>query len=200
MSSWLKSNVVLKLGSFLLLLVVAFIARQPVQAASSCAGTTDCNVQVSFTGEYLEDTCEVSINDGSSSESVLLPTLSTNQLRTDGAEAGKQQFQIALKSCPVNRTVSLRFISAGASVPDVITGNLQNEVADDFSKNAQIRLSKATGQQMVVGDENSVQEYVISSSGEDVTHYFLAGYYAKGMNTVTPGQVRATAGIELVYK
>ncbi|ELI7924582.1 fimbrial protein [Yersinia enterocolitica] len=200
MSSWLKSNVVLKLVSFVLLLTTVFIVRQPAQAASSCAGATDCKVQVSFIGEYLEDTCEVSINDGSASESVLLPTLSTSLLKTDGAEVGKQQFQIALKLCPVNRTVSLRFIGAGGTVPDAITGNLQNEVADDFSQNAQIRLSKATGQQMVVGDENSVQEYVISSSGEDVTHYFLAGYYAKGTNTVTPGQVRATAGIELVYK
>ncbi|AJJ63825.1 fimbrial protein [Yersinia aldovae] len=200
MSSWLKSNVVLRFALFLLSLVAAFIVHQPVQAASACAGATDCKVQVSFIGEYLEDTCEVSINDGSSSESVLLPTLSTSKLKTDGAEAGKQQFQIALKLCPVNRTVSLRFIGAGGMVPDAATGNLQNEVADDFSKNAQIRLSKAAGQQMVVGDENSVQEYVISSSGEDVTHYFLAGYYAKGTNAVTPGQVRATAGIELVYK
>ncbi|CNH06400.1 fimbrial protein [Yersinia aldovae] len=200
MSSWLKSNVVLRFALFLLSLVAAFIVHQPVQAASACAGATDCKVQVSFIGEYLEDTCEVSINDGSSSESVSLPTLSTSKLKTDGAEAGKQQFQIALKLCPVNRTVSLRFIGAGGMLPDATTGNLQNEVADDFSKNAQIRLSKAAGQQMVVGDENSVQEYVISSSGEDVTHYFLAGYYAKGTNAVTPGQVRATAGIELVYK
>ncbi|ADZ42091.1 TPA: fimbrial protein [Yersinia enterocolitica] len=200
MSSRLKSNVVLKLLSFLLLLATAFIARQPAQAASACAGAADCKVQVSFTGEYLEDTCEVSIDGGSSSESVLLPTLSTTELKTDKAEAGKKQFQIALNKCPVNRTVSLRFIAAGATMPDATTGNLQNEVADDFSKSAQVRLSKAAGQQMVVGDENSVQEYVISSSGADVTHYFLAGYYAKGTNTVTPGQVRATAGIELVYK
>jgi type 1 fimbria pilin len=200
MSSWLKSNVVVIFISFLLLLVVAFIAGQPAQAASSCAGMADCKVQVSFTGEYLEDTCEISINDGSSSESVSLPTLSTAELKTDKAEAGKQQFQIALRKCPVNRTVSLRFIGAGATMPDATTGNLQNELGNDFSKNTQIRLSKAAGQQMVVGDENSVQEYVISSSGEDVTHYFLAGYYAKGTNTVTPGQVRTTASIELVYK
>ncbi|CQD43256.1 fimbrial protein [Yersinia mollaretii] len=200
MSSWLKRSVLLKFISLLLLMVAAFIFRQSAQAASACAGAADCKVQVSFTGEYLEDTCEVSINDGSSSESVLLPTLSTQQLKTDGEEAGKQQFQIALKSCPVNRTVSLGFIGAGGTQPDGTTGNLQNEVADDFSKNAQIRLSKVAGQQMFVGDENSVQEYVISSSGEDVTHYFLAGYYAKGTNAVTPGQVRTTAGIELNYK
>lgn len=200
MSSWLKSNIAVIFISYLLLLVVAFIARQPAQAASSCAGTADCKIQVSFTGEYLEDTCEISINDGSSSESVSLPTLSTAELKTDKAEAGKQQFQIALRKCPVNRTVSLRFIGAGATMPDATTGNLQNELGNDFSKNTQIRLSKAAGQQMVVGDENSVQEYVISSSGEDVTHYFLAGYYAKGTNTVTPGQVRTTASIELVYK
>ncbi|MDN0096453.1 fimbrial protein [Yersinia rohdei] len=200
MSSRLKSRIVVLFISISLLLVVAFIAGQPAQGASSCAEMAGCKIQVSFTGEYLEDTCEVSINDGSSSESVLLPTLSTTELKIDQAEAGKQQFQIALRNCPVSRTVALRFISAGATIPDATTGNLQNELGDNFSKNTQIRLSKAAGQQMVVGDENSVQEYVISSSGEDITHYFLASYYAKGTNTVTPGQVRTTAGIELVYK
>lgn len=53
---------------------------------------------------------------------------------------------------------------------------------------------------MVVGDENSVQEYVIFSFGVDVIYYFLVGYYVKGMNMVISGQVRVIVGIELVYK
>ncbi|AHK21772.1 fimbrial protein [Yersinia similis] len=202
MSSSLKNKVAQKPITLLLLLTAVFIAQsQPAQAASSCAGTADCHIQVSFGGEYVEDTCEVSINGASSAESVSLPTLSTSKLNIDGAEAGNQEFQIALKLCPVNRSVDLRFIAAGSSrSPDVVTGNLQNELADDYSRNVQVRLSKATGQQMFVGEENSVQEYVIPATGEDITHYFLAGYYAKGTNAVTPGQVKATAGIELVYK
>ncbi len=66
-------------------------------------------------GEYVEDTCEVSINGASSAESVSLPTLSTSKLNIDGAEAGNQAFQIALKLCPANRSVDLRFTAADSS-------------------------------------------------------------------------------------
>lgn len=202
MSSSLKNKVAQKPIALLLLLTAVFIAQsQPAQAASSCAGTADCHIQVSFGGEYVEDTCEVSINGASSAESVSLPTLSTSKLNIDGVEAGNQAFQIALKLCPANRSVDLRFTAADSSRnPDVVTGNLQNELGDDYSLSVQVRLSKATGQQMFVGREDSVQEYIIPATGEDITHYFLAGYYAKGTNAVTPGQVKATAGIELVYK
>lgn len=201
MSSSLKSKVEQKRLTLFLLLTAAFVAGQPAQAASSCGNDADCRIQVSFKGEYIEDTCEISIDDASSSETVFLPTLSVNDLKSDTAEAGKQQFQITLKQCPTSRSIDLRFVAAeGSRAPDTVTGNLQNEMADDYSRNVQVRLSKAAGQQMVVGGENSVQEYIIPATGEGITHYFLAGYYAKGTTAVTPGQVNATAGIELVYK
>ncbi|QMV52150.1 fimbrial protein [Ewingella americana] len=201
MSTWLKNNVLLITASYaILLLAFTVISERRVEAANDCTNTSNCKVQVSFIGEYLEDTCEISINDGSSSESIGLPTLSTSELKNDAAERGSQDFKIALKLCPVNRTVLLKFVSAGSTVPDPATGNLQNEVAVDYSQNVQVRLRKAAGPQMVVGDATSSQEYVIPSTGADVTHYYSAGYYAKGANAVTQGLVRTTAGIELVYQ
>jgi type 1 fimbria pilin len=201
MSSSLKSKIVQKHIAFLLLLTAAFASNQSVQAASSCAGATDCNIPVTFKGEYIEDTCEISIDGASSTETVTLPTLSANLLNRDSAEEGHYPFQIALKRCPANKLIDLRFVAAGGSMlPDAATGNLQNEVAADYSQNVQVRLRKAAGPQMVVGDGNSVQEYVIPATGDDITHYFLASYYAKGTNAVTSGLVKATAGIELVYK
>ncbi|WP_312924778.1 fimbrial protein [Atlantibacter hermannii] len=160
---------------------------------------SSCKIEVQFHGTYVQDTCDISINNGSSSELVVLPTLSTAGLQQDGNEAGSRVFDIKLKGCPAGKTVMLQFAS-GVSEADVQTGNLVNATGSGYSSNVQIRIRKSNNDQMKIDDINTMQDYVIDNAGSDVTHSFLSSYYAKGANKVTAGLVHATASIELYYK
>ncbi|EOL9049800.1 fimbrial protein [Cronobacter turicensis] len=161
--------------------------------------TGDCKINVSFTGTYMEETCGVSINNASSSETITLPVLSTTLLQKAGAEAGSQQFSVTLTHCPIDKSVMLRFVNDNGFA-DVKTGNLINESGTGYSENVQVRLRKANGTQMIINDETSTQEYVIPATGDDITHYYIAAYYAAGSGNVTPGEVGTLANIDIIYK
>ncbi|MGV3346078.1 fimbrial protein [Enterobacteriaceae bacterium LUAb1] len=167
--------------------------------AQTCQSEGDCSISVNFQGIYLEETCDVSINNGGNSGTVNLPTISTIKLQRAGDEAGSTPFQISLKNCPVSRDVGLYFFSIG-NYGDGVTGNIKNSSDKGFSKDVQIRIYNSEKLQMRIDDVNSEQNYVIPSDGDDVTHYFYATYYAKNFGAVTSGEVHAVAGIELIYK
>ncbi|EPN9525632.1 fimbrial protein [Cronobacter malonaticus] len=167
--------------------------------ADRCINAGDCQINVSFTGTYMEETCGVSINNASSSETITLPTLSTTVLQKAGAEAGSQQFSVTLTHCPTDKTVMLRFVN-DSGLADANTGNLMNQNGTGYSENAQVRLRKSNGAQMIINDESSTQEYIIPATGDDITHYYIAAYYASGNGNVTPGEVGTLANIDLIYK
>lgn len=64
------------------------------------ACTNDCAIDIYFTGKYVDETCEIVINNGSNEETVTLPTISALSLKGDGSEAGSKPFDISLKECP----------------------------------------------------------------------------------------------------
>ncbi|NDJ56616.1 type 1 fimbrial protein [Enterobacteriaceae bacterium 4M9] len=167
--------------------------------ADDCPVDGSCRLPVKFTGYYLENTCEVSINNNSMAEVIQLPVISHQRLASDGDEAGSQTFSVTLKTCPLSHKVALRFLPANISA-DAETGNVKNSVGDGYSKNVQIRLRNEDGVQMRLNDANSLQEYLIPDTGEDVTHHFIASYYAKGTAAVTAGKIHTLAAIEVVYK
>ncbi|EOC0351495.1 fimbrial protein [Cronobacter turicensis] len=167
--------------------------------ADKCVNAGDCKINVSFTGTYMEETCGVSINNASSSETITLPVLSTTVLQKAGAEAGSQQFSVTLTHCPIDKSVMLRFVNNNGFA-DVKTGNLINEAGTGYSENVQVRLRKADGTQMIINDETSTQEYLIPATGDDITHYYIAAYYAAGSGNVTPGEVGTLANIDIIYK
>ncbi|MGE9551471.1 fimbrial protein [Erwinia amylovora] len=166
--------------------------------AASCSDTNSCKVAVSFKGNYEDETCVVSINNQSSTESISLGVAAiAGNLDTKGAEYGSKDFNITLKNCPSSTTVGLRFLSQTTSDPE--TGNLVNKSGDNYSADAQIRLRDVSGTQLKVDDETSEQNYDIPENGADVTHLFTASYYAASSG-VTPGNVNAAASIVLDYK
>ncbi|MBV4367411.1 fimbrial protein [Erwinia phyllosphaerae] len=170
----------------------------PVFYVSADTNCTSCSISVLFQGTYTDETCIISINGGTYTETVSLPPVSVASLDKDGNEAGSRQFAIALKQCPADRTVAVTFIS-NLSSADTITGNLLNTVGEGYSQHVQIRIRKENGSRIIIDNASSGQDYQISSSGSDVNHYYRASYYAKG-SAVTAGNIRAIAGVELVYK
>lgn len=189
---------IMTLGYRIFFLNVIFIMSMSSSWAQSCAGV-DCKVQVQFKGTYVQDTCDISINNGTSSETVTLPTLSSATLQQDGAEGGSGVFNVTLKNCPAGKTIMLQFVS-GMSASDTQTGNLVNTAGSNYSSNVQVRIRKSDNTQIKIDDSNTMQDYVIDTAGNDVTHAFVSSYYAKGNHAVTAGDVKAIAGIELYYK
>lgn len=178
--------------------VTGLFLISPFAFAQTCGTTDNCNISVDFQGVYTESTCELSINNGSASETVSLPVISVDRLNSDGSEAGSQSFDIELKNCPTNKPVTLRFASSAAGV-DTQTGNLLNTMGNSYSKNVELRLRKSDQQKMVVDDINSVQEYDLSTA-TNVKHSFIASYYAAGSSPVTAGILNTSAAIVINYK
>ncbi len=157
----------------------------------------DYPIVVNFEGEYIEETCEVKINGNSSSETVTLPVLSTTALSDSGGEGGNTDFNITLQGCPASRDISLIFNSS-MSDADATTGNLINQAGDGYSKNIQVRLRKEDGNQMIIDDLTTAQQYSIPAAGSPVTHQYSVSYFSAG--TVTAGIVRSMASITLDYQ
>lgn len=176
---------------------VALVGNLFFAAVNACS--TSCSIDVFFSGNYTDETCNVAINNASSNEIVTLARVAVASLSRDGNETGSVPFDITLNDCPANRTITL-FFNSGISAADTATGNLVNNSGTELSRNVQIRLRKENSSQVIIDSADSGQDYVISSTAEPLSHRFTASYYAKGNSTVTAGQVHAMAGIELVYK
>ncbi|WON77482.1 fimbrial protein [Serratia sp. UGAL515B_01] len=181
------------------LLGASFSFVTPVFAVGqSCNGSGDCKIPVKFTGVYLENTCQVSIDGKGSNAIVGLPRIPASELQVDGSEAGSTQFDISLSACPPNTNINLSFVSVGID-PDLTTGNLMNSTGLGMSQGVQVRLRSVPNNQLRINDSSTFQQYAIPADGREVTQYYIASYYAKGAGTVTPGLVNTLAGIELRY-
>ncbi len=156
-------------------------------------------INVDFTGEYVNETCEVSINGNSSTETVTLPLLTTTVLSNNGGEAGKTGFTITLNECAGNQTVLLRFNSNYSSA-DTVSGNLLNQTGSGYSKNLQLRLRKEDNSQMIIDDLNTADRFETRDAETPVTHQYYVTYYSGSEGPVTAGKVYAVAGITLEYE
>lgn len=177
---------------------LALLLISPWALAQSCGTQDNCKIKVEFRGDYLENTCEVSINNGTANETVALPVISINTLDHDGAEAGSQVFAITLKECPTNKVVSLYFASTATGM-NASTGNLLNTTGSDYSEHVEVRLRNSGQQQMIVNDPTSSQSYDVSVAG-DITHEFIASYYANGNSKMSAGLLNTAAAIVIDYK
>ncbi|MGQ8775468.1 fimbrial protein [Serratia sp. NA_112.1] len=166
---------------------------------TAMACSTNCSIDVYFTGKYIDETCNVVINNAGINEVVTLPRIAVGALKKNGSEAGSVPFDITLKDCPASRTVTV-FFNSSVSGSDTETGNLVNDAGVLFSRNVQIRLRKENNSQVIIDNATTGQDYVISSAAESLSHRFTASYYAKGDSAVTAGKVHSVARVELVYK
>ncbi|WP_130832922.1 fimbrial protein [[Erwinia] mediterraneensis] len=182
---------------FITVFITYIFYNKILYAAQSCQNCA-LSVNVSFAGNYLEETCEISINGGSYNETVRLPTLLANSLSKDGSEVGIQPFTVGLKECPFNRNIALIFRGSLSGV-DTLTGNLINSDGQSYAKNVQVRLRKENGIAIKINDITTAQDYIIPATGEEVIHNYTASYYAKGNDSVTAGEVEAKAIIEIIY-
>ena len=167
---------------------------------SACrALTISTPLTVNFQGVYVDETCDVLINGISDSETITLPRINNYTLRNNGGEAASTPFTIRLEGCPAGKTMKLVFNSSLTGT-DSATGNLLNQVGSNFSKNAQLRIRKETGEQMIINDTNTAQDYVIPAGGGAVTHQYSVSYFSTRPLATTSGYVQTNASITVDYQ
>ena len=156
-------------------------------------------LNVDFQGVFVDETCDVVINGNSSNETVIMPRVSNITLRNNGGEAGSTPFSIRLDGCPSGKTMKLVFNSDPASM-DSVTGNLLNQTGSNYSRNVQVRIRNENGDQMVINDSATAQDYVIPATGGAVSHQFSVSYFSARPLAASFGDVQSVASITVDYQ
>ena len=167
--------------------------------ASSLTCQNDCSINVQFTGEYLAQTCRLTINQASNMETVALPTLTTSKFTAQRNELGETPFTIQVTGCPEKQNIVLS-LQADNAFYDAITGNLKNAQTAGMSKDIQLRIRKENGEQLKINQPSSGQVYRYATGNNVESHQFIASYYSAKAQQPTPGNLLVRATVTLNYQ
>jgi major type 1 subunit fimbrin (pilin) len=162
-------------------------------AALLSTGAQATDGTVTFTGAVTATTCTV--NAGSPSFTVTLPTVSVSALSTAGATAGSTAFQIALTACTAGASVSTYF-EPGATV-DSTTSRLKNA---GTATNVQVGLLNGDDSSAILAGAAQASQNSHSTpitAGAATLKYF-AQYVANGA-AAGAGSVSASVTYTLIY-
>lgn len=172
-------------------IVAALVSVSAAQAAST--GT------ITFNGLLTANTCDVSVAGQTADATVVLPTISINQLTAATKTAGRTGFDMALTNCAGTLQTASAFFEAGSSV-DVTTGRLHNMTGTATNVDLQLRDGTSASQAVIqAGNTNQVTNtsYVDVSSGTATLPYAVE-YYANGATTA--GTVISNVVYSIQYK
>lgn len=157
-------------------LVASFGSVGLAQAAST--GT------ITFNGELTANTCDVVVDGQDADATVVLPTVSTNQLQSVNRTAGDTGFVMALSNCTGTLETASAFFQAGASV-DAVTGRLIN--LNGTATNVSLQLLDGSSPSQAVIKAGS-QDQITAMTYQDVTGGsttlpYIVRYYAEAATT-----------------
>ncbi|RDL27144.1 fimbrial protein [Serratia fonticola] len=154
---------------------------------------------ITFNGELTASTCDVIVEGQAADATVVLPTISTNQLDAATKTAGETAFVMALNNCSGNLQTASAFFEAGASV-DAVTGRLKNLTGGATNVSLQLLdVSSASRAVIQAGNQNQKTgtTYVNVSAGSANLPYAVR-YYAEG--ATTPGTVVSNVVYSIQYQ
>jgi major type 1 subunit fimbrin (pilin) len=149
---------------------------------------------VTVNGEVLLETCTV--NSGSPSFSVSLPTLGTSALTGIGSTAGATSFSLVLTDCVgLANTVTTYFENGPTTNAD---GRLINQTAGGASVDGQIRNADGSVVNLAAsyGSQNTTPSALV---GQGATQRFSIAYFANASPT-TAGGFSSSVVYTLVYQ
>jgi len=172
-----------------------FILASSVVTASMifCAGTSYASDgTITINGQLSSATCTVKLNNGSSSGTVTLPSVSTTTLPTSGSVAGATNFALNLSGCTAGKTINAYF-EAGPTV-DTVTGNLLNGTTAGNATNVEVQLLTDASTPISVGSSAQATSKNIVTSGTVTSGIlnYAAQYYATGVTTAGPVSTSVT--------
>ncbi|MBH2846630.1 type 1 fimbrial protein [Serratia marcescens] len=139
---------------------------------------------ITFNGELTASTCDVIVDGQSADATVVLPTVSINQLNMITKTAGQTNFQMVLSNCSGSLKTASAFFEAGPTV-DVQAGRLKN--LSGTATNVSLQLldgSSPTFAVIKAGDQSQTVNttYKDISTGRTTLPYAVR-YYAEGPTT-----------------
>ncbi|WP_241607794.1 fimbrial protein [Rosenbergiella australiborealis] len=186
-----------KLAISYFLLVSVMSLPSTYAATKKCQG--DCYIDVLFKGEYLAQTCRLSINQATSRETIALPVVSTSKFTPQENELGTTPFTLQLTDCPDKQTVLLS-LQTDSAFYDALTGNFKNTQSAGMSDGLQLRIRKENGEQLKVNQPDSGQLYKYASGSNVESHQFTASYFSKTSQQPTPGKLLVRAIVTINYQ
>lgn len=169
------------------LILAAAIAATGLFATSASAA----DGTITFNGNVTATTC--TINGGSPSFAVNLPTVSTGTLSAAGDWAGRTAFSIALTGCTASGQTVSAYFEPGGNVNTA--GRLSNTAATSPAGNVDLQLLNNTLGviDMYNGTNNSTATI---TSGSATLNYYVQ-YYATA--AATAGAVKSTVDYTIQY-
>lgn len=171
--------------------LVAIVSLCSVFAGSTHASTGTIN----FTGLLTASTCDVSVDGQGADATVVLPTISANELSSSGKTAGDTGFVISLDNCTGSATKVFSYFEAGANV-DVTTGRLVNT---GTAGAVSIQLLDNDGSPIEVGNQSQqTNSNRVDIQAGSASLPYIARYYAEG--TAAPGTVVSKVVYTIQYE
>jgi major type 1 subunit fimbrin (pilin) len=166
-----------------------------VMSASSQAASTGT---ITFNGELTASTCDVIVDGQTADATVVLPTVSTNQLTNAAQVAGRTGFNMALTNCTGTLQTASAFFEAGATV-DTVNGRLKNTSAGGATNVSLQLLDGANSSVIQAGNQNQIiQNTYASVASGSATLPYAVQYYAEGATTA--GLVKSSVVYSIMYK
>jgi major type 1 subunit fimbrin (pilin) len=157
--------------------------------SSASVGAFAYDAQVNFTGEVLDQTCQVNGNLGSTVVDVTLPKVNRSSLAGAESWAGNTPFTFTLSNCPVSATRAKWEITGQVDA----AGTLVNTVT---GTNATVRLLDPNGAAINI---NTDAGYTFTPAPDgSATLKYLAQYYSKA-GSATAGQLKTVGYWTLTY-
>ena len=168
-------------------------------AAATSAIAADGTITIN--GKITDTTCTISVNGGTNSATITLPTVSASTLAAAGATAGATPFNISLGGCSGTALATAStYFEPGAYV-DSQSGrlNIDSGVADAAS-NVQVQLLNSARNPIVAGASvaNGQNDVPVDISGGSGTLNYFAQYYATG--AANAGTVTTQVDYTMVYE
>ncbi|MDW8847675.1 fimbrial protein [Erwinia sp. MMLR14_017] len=163
------------------------LAAAQVNAAEASDGT------ITFTGSIDSQTCAVSINGGSSSATVTLPSVSSSVLSSAGQIAGNTRFTVELNECSTETGEVYAYFEQGANVN--ANGRLNNT---GTATNVELQLLDGANNVLNAGSTDQTTSPTTEAlTAGAATLSYSAQYYATAQ--ATSGTVASSVTYSINY-
>ncbi|MHA6313535.1 fimbrial protein (plasmid) [Pantoea sp. S-LA4] len=163
------------------------LAAAQVNAAEASDGT------INFTGQIESQTCTVSVNGGTSTGTVVLPTVSSSLLKTSGQTAGSTRFTIDLSDCSTQTGDVYAYFEQGSNVN--ANGRLNNT---GTAENVELQLLDNASNALNAGSTAQTTSPVTATlAAGAATLTYAAEYFATA--AATSGTVASSVTYSINY-
>ena len=170
-------------------------------AIVSTSALAASNNTVQFRGEVNSQTCSVNINGNPTAPVVLLPTVSTDSLKTAQSTAGDTKCTVNVTGCNSTSAATIKTVFAGNSISSA--GNLGNtSPTSGAATGVSIQILDSDGStplKFVNGTTVQTTSFTKASSDTTASQDLTARYYAETAG-VTAGTVIASAQYSITYQ